>query len=313
MKSPYFYIIKHKESGKKYAGSKWAKDADTKTFMTEDGYKTSSTTIHKLIEKDGLSSFVIEDIITEEELKIPFNDYQTVLSYETAYQHYYNCAKNPEFLNSMNNNWTNYNWPLLSESIKEKHKEIMNSPALLKQIKATNLEKYGVEHYSKTEESKQRMSEFWENNEGGHSPYDLCDKEKHREIMLEPELWKRIRATNLEKYGVDHYSKTDLAKDMRKTACLIKYGVDNYSKTQEFKDSISGDNHPSRRKEVRDNQSAAAKRPETIAKRLKTVSEQPFISCYVCGCTGKRWSINRYHNDKCGIKEIRNKRTQNSK
>ena len=71
MKTPYFYIIKHKESGKRYVGSKWAKDADTETFMTDDGYKTSSVTVHELIEKDGLYSFEIEDIITEEEILIP--------------------------------------------------------------------------------------------------------------------------------------------------------------------------------------------------------------------------------------------------
>jgi bacillopeptidase F (M6 metalloprotease family) len=62
MKTPYFYIIKHKNTGRKYVGSKWAKDADTSTFMTESGYQTSSTTVWKLIEKDGLDSFEIEDI-----------------------------------------------------------------------------------------------------------------------------------------------------------------------------------------------------------------------------------------------------------
>lgn len=305
MKTPYFYIIKHKNTGRKYVGSKWAKDADTSTFMTESGYQTSSTTVWKLIEKDGLNSFEIEDIVTEEELKIPFNDYQTVLAYETAFQHYYDCARNPEFLNMMNNNLVNYSWPLLSESVKEKHKEIMNSSKTKSKIKSILLSKYGVEHYAKTEESKQRMSEFWKNNPNGNTPYALCDKEKHRETMLEPELWKRIRATSLEKFGVEHYAKTADAKENYKKVCLERYGVDNYSKSQTFKDSISGDNNPLKKPENRAKCSAAAKRPETIAKRLKTVSEQPPIVCSICGTVGPRRIINRYHNERCGIKETR--------
>jgi len=310
MKTPYFYIIRHKNSGRKYVGSKWAKDADTSSFMTESGYKTSSTTVWKLIEKDGLNSFEIEDIVTEEELKIPFNDYQNVLAYESAYQHYYDCARNPEFLNMMNNNLVNYSWPLLSESVKKKHKEIMNSQKIKNKIKSVLLSKYNFDHYAKTEESKQKMSEFWKNNPNGNTPYALCNKEKHRETMLEPELWEQIRATSLEKFGVEHYAKSVAAKENYKKICLERYGVDNYSRTQEFKDSISGENHPSKRKEVRDTMSIAAKRPETIAKRIKTIAEQPPITCYVCGCSGKRWSINRYHNDKCGIKEIRNKKQE---
>lgn len=308
MKTPYFYIIKHKDTGKKYVGSKWAKDADTSAFMTETGYQTSSTTVWKLIEKDGLNSFEIEDIVTEEELKIPFNDYQTVLAYESAYQHYYDCAKNPEFLNMMNNNLVNYSWPLLSESVKEKHKTIMNSSKIKAKIKDVLISKYGVEHYSKTEESRQRMSDFWKNNPNGNTPYALCDKEKHREIMLKPELWSRIRSTSLEKFGVEHYAKTDAAKEQYKKVCLERYGVDNYSKSQEFKYSISGENHPLKKPENRVKCSEAAKRPETIAKRLKTVSEQPLIICKTCGCVGKRQMINRYHNDNCGIKKPHNKK-----
>lgn len=160
----------------------------------------------------------------------------------------------------------------------------------------------------KSKESRQRMSDFWKNNPNGNTPYALCDKEKHRETMLKPELWSQIRATSLEKFGVEHYAKTDTAKEQYKKICLERYGVDNYSKSQEFKYSISGDNHPLKKPENRAKCSEAAKRPETIAKRLKTVSEQPLIICKTCGCVGKRQMINRYHNDNCGTKKPHNRK-----
>lgn len=68
---PYFYIIKHIPSNMLYAGYKKV-NPNHKTFMSKDGYKTSSPKIHRLIDLDGLSSFEIVDIILEEEILIPF-------------------------------------------------------------------------------------------------------------------------------------------------------------------------------------------------------------------------------------------------
>jgi hypothetical protein len=66
--------------------------------------------------------------------------------------------------------------------------------------KQTSLEKYGTEHYSKTQEMK--------------------DKTKQ---------------TSLEKYGKEHYNQTQKGKDRYKNTCLKKYGVDNISQAQEIK------------------------------------------------------------------------------
>lgn len=65
----------------------------------------------------------------------------------------------------------------------------------------TNLKKYGVEYYSKTAESKQKIKE-----------------------------------TNLSKYGVENYSQTAECLDKIKKIMLSKYGVENASNLEYFKE-----------------------------------------------------------------------------
>ena len=66
--------------------------------------------------------------------------------------------------------------------------------------KKTCLEKYGVEHYNKTEESKEK-----------------------------------IKNTCLEKYGVENPTQSIKIKEKIKNTCLEKYGVESYTKTDECK------------------------------------------------------------------------------
>ena len=52
----------------------------------------------------------------------------------------------------------------------------------------------------------------------------------------------KSKKTNIEKYGVDNYSKTEEFKDKSKKTNIEKYGVDSYSKTKEFKDKMINNN-----------------------------------------------------------------------
>lgn len=45
---------------------------------------------------------------------------------------------------------------------------------------------------------------------------------------------EKAKKTLLEKYGVDHYSKTDKWKDQVKETSIKRWGVDNFAKTQEY-------------------------------------------------------------------------------
>lgn len=130
MTIPYFYIIKHKASGKKYAGSRWATGCHPNELLKEDGYKTSSSKINRILESEGLDSFTIEQIFQTED---PYK-------FETEFLLKNNCANSEEWFNSHNNE----NKPVPYGS--DEFKEFM-------------LIKYGVQHNTSIPEVKQRMIE----------------------------------------------------------------------------------------------------------------------------------------------------------
>jgi hypothetical protein len=74
-----------------------------------------------------------------------------------------------------------------------------NSELTKNKLKETALKKWGVEHYSKTDE-----------------------------------YVEKVRKTSLDRYGVDNYSKTDEYVEKSKKTYLEKWGVDNFTKTDEF-------------------------------------------------------------------------------
>jgi hypothetical protein len=55
---PYYYVIRHKPSGKLYAGSQYGKNSDPNNLW--ETYFTSSKLVKELIKKDGVDSFEIE-------------------------------------------------------------------------------------------------------------------------------------------------------------------------------------------------------------------------------------------------------------
>lgn len=125
---PYFYIIKHKVSGKKYAGSRWALGCHPSELMKEDGYKTSSPRIHKIIDNEGIEAFEILQII---QLDNPYE-------FETRFLLENDCANSEEWFNSHNNQ----NRPV---------------PYGSTEFKNLMIAKYGVSHNTLIPEVKQRM------------------------------------------------------------------------------------------------------------------------------------------------------------
>lgn len=125
---PYFYILKHKSSCKKYAGSRWALGCHPNELMKENGYKTSSPRIHKIVENEGLSSFEILEII---ELNNPYE-------FETNFLLENNCADSEEWFNTHNN-------------------ENKPAPYGSAEFKDLMISKYGVPHNTMIPEVKQRM------------------------------------------------------------------------------------------------------------------------------------------------------------
>ena len=74
-----------------------------------------------------------------------------------------------------------------------------NDPGLRESARATLKERYGVDHYSKTDEYS-----------------------------------AKVRATTLDRYGVDNYSRTEEYRRRARETSLAKWGVDSFTKTEEY-------------------------------------------------------------------------------
>ena len=164
MGTPYFYIIRHKPSGDRYAGSRWSKKAEPADLLKT--YFTSSKTIHRLIERDGIDSFVIEFVNTD------FAG-RTALEYETDFlnknfgEGWLNShrnagfngkfgAGNAAFRRAMNIRW-GVDFPAQNKEISEKTRAVWE-------------EKYGG-HPNQRAESRRKASETLK------SQYAECKKE----------------------------------------------------------------------------------------------------------------------------------------
>ncbi len=87
---PYFYIIRHKETGKYYAGSRTAKNFKPNELLKEGGYHTSSTIVKEIISTTGLNSFEVVRIKT-------FDTPSEAYDYETRFLKKINAANNKNF------------------------------------------------------------------------------------------------------------------------------------------------------------------------------------------------------------------------
>jgi hypothetical protein len=102
MTIPYFYIIQHKKTKIKYAGCKYSKGSDPKTFMQMYGYTTSSNIINNIIKTEGLYGFDILTMKTEKDCGM------RVYDYETRWLNDHMCAQSKEWFNKHNNHYSAY-------------------------------------------------------------------------------------------------------------------------------------------------------------------------------------------------------------
>lgn len=128
MTIPYFYIIEHILSGKRYAGSRWQNKCNPDELLRVGGYSTSSNKVHKL----GIENFKILKIVTE------FGGL-TAYNYETSFLVDNNCAASEVWLNTHNNTrpppWGS-----------DEYKKLLFA-------------KYGVEHNTGIPEVKRKMKQ----------------------------------------------------------------------------------------------------------------------------------------------------------
>ena len=128
---PYFYIIRHISSKKLYAGCRYAKGCNPSELLTRGGYYTSSNTIRKIIEIEGLEAFEIIRIDT-------YCDGLHPHDYETLFLEINNVSKSSIWYN-----------------IHENSSSAFNSATFKKNM----LNKYGVDNYGRLPQAKKKSSE----------------------------------------------------------------------------------------------------------------------------------------------------------
>ena len=222
---PYFYIIRHKETGKQYAGSRWAANCHPDEFMKQNGYTTSSVIINFIIEEQGLDSFEIVDLITLDEINIPFGT-DSIHTYESWFLVANNCAKSDDWYNNHNN----FGMAFGTESFYVRAKQ-------------TFLDIYGVDNPFKSEEIQEKIKETNNKNLGVDYPMQSeIVKQKSIETCLikygyeftaqVPEIREKQTQTRLDKNNGKYYSEESI--DKRVDTCLEKYGVENPMQCEEI-------------------------------------------------------------------------------
>lgn len=259
---PYFYIIKHKETGKRYAGSRWAANCHPGEFMQQNGYTTSSATINSIIEEQGLDSFEIIDIITLDEIAIPFGT-TSIHAYETWFLVTNDCAKSNDWYNTHNNLGMAFGTeafivrakqsfldvygvdnPFKAEKIKETIKRTnnenlgvdypMQSDVIKEKSKNSCLKKYGYEFTGQIPEirEKQTKTRVLKNNGKYFSEKTILAREKTcvekygvKNVMQLPDTIIKSKKSRLEKYNDENYNNLDKTKQTK----LDRYGNENYN------------------------------------------------------------------------------------
>jgi hypothetical protein len=241
--TPYFYIIEHIETKMRYAGCKYAKDANPKTFLTPEGYCTSSGIVNQMIDAYGTDSFRIIQILLEPECGMG------VLKYETNFLQKNNIAQDPMWFNFHNNEiLAGFGSELFEERMMKKFgvKNIMQLPWFVELMKIQNIENFGFDNYFKTPEfqvkKKKAILEKYGVEHAAQNPEilqrmkDTCT-ERHGEdnYFKTADFQVQKKKTNLEKYGEEEYTRTAEYRVKSEATSFEKFGVSNYAKTEDFK------------------------------------------------------------------------------
>lgn len=108
--------------------------------------------------------------------------------------------------------------------------------------KKSYLEHYGVDHYSKSKESKKRRHEIaqeWKKTNKFKN--EIWPKiratwiEKYGYAIDDPDFISKLRLKSLEKYGTEYPMQSDCCKKQVRDTCLEKYGVDSANKLESKK------------------------------------------------------------------------------
>lgn len=156
---------------------------------------------------------------------------------------------------------------------------------IVQKSKITSMKKFGVDHYSKTEESRNIMIKNKniilkkrkttnKNKFGNEIPMRVNEVKLKRQESMINRGYKKQRETCLNLYGEDHYSKTNEFKKRYKQTFLAKYGFDHPMKVLDIKIKAVINSHKSNNSKAYSNESV--KIFEKLIKIFKLEKYNPF-------------------------------------
>jgi hypothetical protein len=105
--------------------------------------------------------------------------------------------------------------------------KICYNKIIIEKMKATNIEKYGVEYVSQSKEIKEKVKA-------------TCIKNYGVEHIFQSEKCKeKIKTTNIENYGVEYPFQSQEIQEKSKVTNIIKYGFENPSHNAEISEKAS--------------------------------------------------------------------------
>lgn len=181
---PYTYLITHKETGLKYYGVKFSKDADPSSFWVE--YFTSSKIVKEIVEKEGKGSFSFE-------IDKLFNTADEAIEYEREFLS--SIVNKEEWLNQCFEGFDYYAVRFKTEEHKRKIGAARSKPKTGKDLIATlENQKKATKHNTGRKQSKETQ----EKKRRALKQYNANLKDKTR-----PFLRKTIICDGVEYLGME--------------------------------------------------------------------------------------------------------------
>lgn len=95
---PYFYVIRHIQTGMRYAGCRYSTyKCHPSELLRRGGYYTSSRLVRNIIEREGTPAFSVEMILDRDSIKE--RGYNNVREYEQSFLKNNNCSQSKLWLN----------------------------------------------------------------------------------------------------------------------------------------------------------------------------------------------------------------------
>ncbi len=287
MSTPYTYLIRHKETGKMYHGSRTSKKANPGELLKENGYLTSSRIVKNIIKEGGLDSFEIVNIEI-------FNTPDEARLAEELYHKEYDVEGNVCYFNRHNaggkfhfTQHTDEGRKRISESHKGNNYKLGKKESV-ETRKKKSLARQGEKNpnYGKKASEETRRK----NSEGQKGK---IISEEHKQKLRD---WNKLHGGSF--LGKNHSEET------KKKISEKAKGRKDTEETKKKKSAAStGRFHTDEtKKKLSAIHKGKSKSLETKRKLSDSAKNQPKIECPYCYKEGSPSNMKRWHFDNCKSK-----------